>query len=54
MDKAKSQQFMLKLVGDMGTVLAAGALFVGDRVGLIRAMAGAGPLNAESRAARRL
>ncbi len=42
MDKARSQQFMLKLVGDVGTVLAAGALVVGDRVGLFRAMAGAG------------
>jgi len=52
MDKAKSQQFMLKLVGDVGTVLAAGALFVGDRVGLFRAMAGAGPLDADTLAER--
>jgi SAM-dependent methyltransferase len=52
MDKAKSQQFMLKLVGDVGTVLAAGALFVGDRVGLFRAMAGAGPLDADALASR--
>ncbi|HEU5293839.1 MAG TPA: methyltransferase domain-containing protein [Burkholderiaceae bacterium] len=52
MDKAKSQQFMLKLVGDVGTVLAAGALFVGDRVGLFRAMAGSGPLDADTLAER--
>lgn len=52
MDKARSQQFMLKLVGDVGTVLAAGALVVGDRVGLFRAMAGAGPLTPETLAER--
>jgi SAM-dependent methyltransferase len=52
MDKARSQQFMLKLVGDVGTVLAAGALFVGDRVGLFRAMAGAGPVSPEALAER--
>ncbi|HSB99835.1 MAG TPA: hypothetical protein VLE45_07960, partial [Burkholderiaceae bacterium] len=52
MDKARSQQFMLKLVGDVGTVLAAGALLVGDRVGLFRAMAGAGPLGPEALAER--
>lgn len=46
MDKAKSQQFMLKVVGDVGTVLAAGAALVGDRSGLFRAMAGAGALSA--------
>jgi hypothetical protein len=35
MDKAKSRQFMLWLVGEVGNALAAGALFVGDRVDLI-------------------
>lgn len=52
MDKAKSQQFMAKLVGDVGTVLAAGALFIGDRSGLFRAMAGAGALTAAELAQR--
>ncbi|MBE7417597.1 MAG: methyltransferase domain-containing protein [Ideonella sp.] len=52
MDKARSQQFMLKLVGDVGTVLAAGALIVGDRAGLFHVMAGAGALSPEALAAR--
>lgn len=52
MDKARSQQFMAKLVGDAGTVLAAGALFVGDRTGLFQAMAGAGALSPEALAQR--
>ena len=52
MDKQKSTQFMLKLVGDVGTALAAGLLFVGDQSGLFKAMAGAGPLSAQALAAR--
>ena len=44
MDKQRSQQFMQKLVGDVGTALAAALVFVGDRSGLFKAMAGAGPL----------
>lgn len=52
MDKARSQQFMARLVGDLATVLAAGALFVGDRTGLFRAMAGAGALAPEALSAR--
>ena len=43
MDKEKSTQFMLKLVGDVGTALAAGLLLVGDHSGLFKAMAEAGP-----------
>ena len=52
MDKQKSTQFMLKLVGDVGTALAAGLLFVGDQSGLFKAMAGAGPLSAQALSAR--
>jgi ubiquinone/menaquinone biosynthesis C-methylase UbiE len=44
MDKEKTQQFMLKVIGDVGASLAAGLVFIGNRVGLFRAMAGAGPL----------
>ena len=44
MDKEKSSRFMMKLVGDVGTALAAGLLLVGDRSGLFKAMAGAGRL----------
>jgi len=52
MDKEKSTQFMLKLVGDVGTALAAGLLLVGDRSGLFKAMAGAGMLSADALAER--
>jgi len=46
MDKEKSARFMSKLVGDVATAIATGLLQVGDRAGLLRAMAGAGPLTA--------
>ncbi len=52
MDRQRAQAFMQKVVGDAGTTLAAGLVFVGDRVGLFRAMAGAGPLSAQALAAR--
>jgi 2-polyprenyl-3-methyl-5-hydroxy-6-metoxy-1,4-benzoquinol methylase len=51
-NKEKSTQFMLKLVGDVGTALAAGLLVVGDQSGLFKAMAGAGPLSAAELAER--
>lgn len=52
MDKQKSTQFMMKVVGDIGTALASGLLLVGDRCGLFKAMAGAGPLSCTALAAR--
>ena len=52
MDKEKSSRFMMKLVGDVGTALAAGLLLVGDRSGLFKAMAGAGRLSADALARR--
>ncbi len=45
MDKERSQQFMTRLVGDLGTAMAAALVFVGDRTGLFKAMAGAGALS---------
>lgn len=47
MDKTKVQQFMMKVVQDIGASVAAGLVFIGDRVGLFRAMAGAGPLRTD-------
>jgi SAM-dependent methyltransferase len=44
MDKQRSNAFMLKVVADVATTLAATLLIVGDRTGLFKAMAGAGPL----------
>lgn len=43
---------MQKVVGDVGTAMAAALVLVGDQAGLFRAMAGAGPLNAEMLADR--
>ncbi len=47
MDKARSQAFMMKVVGDLAAATAVSLVHVGDRVGLFRAMAGAGPLTRE-------
>ena len=46
MDKTRSQAFMRKMVTDVGTAMSAALVHVGDRVGLFRAMAGAGDLDA--------
>lgn len=48
MDKERTQRFMQKLVGDVGTAMAAALVFVGDRTGLFKAMAGAGPIAADT------
>jgi hypothetical protein len=55
MDRERAQRFMQKVVGDVGTAMSAALVFVGDRTGLFRAMAGAGPLavRASTRAMRR-
>lgn len=47
MDKQKSQQFMQKVVGDVGTAMAAGLVLIGDQTGLFKAMAGAGPMHSD-------
>jgi 2-polyprenyl-3-methyl-5-hydroxy-6-metoxy-1,4-benzoquinol methylase len=52
MDKEKSNRFMQKVVGDVATAIAAGLLWTGDQAGLLRAMAGAGPLSAAELADR--
>ena len=52
MDKDKSNRFMQKVVGDVATAIAAGLMVVGDKAGLFKAMAGAGPLAAAELAER--
>jgi len=52
MDKDKSTRFMLKVVGDVATAMAAGLLVVGDQAGLFGRMAGAGPISAPELAER--
>jgi SAM-dependent methyltransferase len=51
-DKERSQQFMQKVVGDVGTALAAGLVLVGQQTGLFKAMAGAGAMTAEQLVAK--
>jgi hypothetical protein len=46
-DEAKLNEFVGRIVGDMGGAMGALLAFVGDRLGLYRAMAGAGPMTAE-------
>ena len=52
MDRERSRQFMQKLVGDVATALATSLVFVGERSGLFKAMAGAGPLSSAALAAK--
>lgn len=52
MDRERAQRFMQKVVGDVGTAMSAALVLVGDRTGLFRAMAGAGPVSAAELAAR--
>lgn len=48
----KLQQFMGKMVGDMGVAMGAALVYVGDRLGLYKAMVGAGPVSSEELARR--
>lgn len=43
MDKARSQAFMMKVVGDLAAATTVSLVHIGLRVGLFRALAGAGP-----------
>lgn len=52
MDKERAQGFMQKVIGDVGTAMSAALVLVGERTGLFRTMAGAGPLSAEELARR--
>jgi hypothetical protein len=51
-DRNKVQQFMLKVIGDVGASVTAGLVFIGTRVGLFQALAGAGSLRLDQVVAR--
>jgi hypothetical protein len=51
-DEAKLQAFMGKMLGDMGAAMGAALVLVGDKLGLYRAMAGAGPISSADLAQR--
>ncbi|MFZ1114710.1 MAG: SAM-dependent methyltransferase, partial [Propionibacteriaceae bacterium] len=52
MDETKLTEFVEKAVGDVGAVLGGAMVVIGDKLGLYRAMAGAGPLTPAELAGR--
>jgi len=51
-DEAKLEAFMGKAVTDMGAIISAPLMMIGEKLGLYKAMAGAGPLTSEEVAER--
>jgi SAM-dependent methyltransferase len=51
-DEARLESFVHKAMGDLGAALTASLVVIGDKLGLYRAMAGAGPLAPAELAAR--
>jgi len=51
-DKAKREQFINQLMGYVSGAAVSGMIYIGDRVGLFKVMAGAGPLSVADTAAR--
>jgi SAM-dependent methyltransferase len=51
-DEAKLEAFMGKAVTDMGAVISAPLIVIGEKLGLYKAMAGAGPLTSQELAER--
>lgn len=47
LDEGKLNQFVGRMLGDMGAALGAALILVGDRLGLYKAMAEAGPMTAQ-------
>ena len=52
MNQEKVHELAFRVVGDMGGAFTMALGYVGDRLGLFRAMAGAGPLTSEELAAK--
>src|SRR5579885_2646099 len=51
-EQVRLQQFMEKMIGDLGAAASAALVLLGDRLGLYRALAEAGPLDSAALAAR--
>jgi hypothetical protein len=47
MDEAQLMEFVGQTIGDVGAMLGGAMVVIGDKLGLYRAMAGAGPLTSE-------
>ena len=46
MDQAKLEQFLGQVVGELGAAMNAALVLIGEKLGLYKAMAGAGPMTA--------
>lgn len=46
-DETKLNEFMGKALGDMGAAISTALILIGDRLGLYKAMAGAGPMTSQ-------
>src|SRR5277367_5013607 len=51
-NEAKLNEFVMKAVGEMGAAMNAALIIVGDKLGLYKAMAGAGPMSSAELAAK--
>ena len=51
-DEAKLEAFLGQMLGDLGAAANAPLMLIGDRLGLYRALAEAGPLTSSALAAR--
>ena len=47
LNETKLHEFMMKAVGEMGAAMNAALILVGDKLGIYKAMAGAGPMTSE-------
>jgi len=51
-NETKLHEFVMKAVGEMGAAMNAALILVGDKLGIYKAMAGAGPMSSEEIAAK--
>ena len=51
-NEAKLHEFMMKAVGEMGAAINTALIVIGDKLGLYKAMAGAGPITSAELAAK--
>src|SRR3984957_3277222 len=51
-NETKLHEFMMKAVGEMGAAMNTALILIGDKLGLYKAMAGAGPMTSAEVAAK--
>ena len=49
LDQAKLHEFVMRAVGEMGAAMNAALIVIGDKLGLYKAMSGAGPMTSARR-----